>query len=119
MECLGWWPQPFGKWQPPYVWGCCPKGVRSAFLPSPSFEGRILFPAGVLAAHKIMASSPDMDQATVSALRVGATLKQIGSLTEGQGGSGCTVAPYSSGKSKPAIRKSPDAASLPCHEYSW
>lgn len=37
--------------------------------------------AGVLSAHKIMASSPDMDQATVSALRVGATLKQIGSLT--------------------------------------
>lgn len=34
-------------------------------------EGSLL-PAGILAAHKIMASSPDMDLATVSALRVGA-----------------------------------------------
>lgn len=45
-----------------------------------SFEGGILSPTGVLAAHKIMASSPDMDQATVSALRVGARRKQIESL---------------------------------------
>lgn len=42
-----------------------------------SFEGGILSPTGVLAAHKIMASSPDMDQATVSALRVGVKRKQI------------------------------------------
>lgn len=35
-------------------------------------EGRTLSPAGVLAAHKIMASSPDMDLGTVSSLRVGA-----------------------------------------------
>lgn len=37
-----------------------------------------LSPVGVLAAHKIMASSPDMDLATVSALRVSAGCLPLG-----------------------------------------
>lgn len=48
-----------GCWEP-----CSPSWERG-------LEGGTV-PAGVLAAHKIMASSPDMDLATVSALRVSA-----------------------------------------------
>ena len=46
-------------------------GGIAALRPENVGEGGTLSPAGVLAAHKIMASSPDMDLATVSALRVG------------------------------------------------
>lgn len=88
-----------------------------------SFEGGTLSLAGVLAAHKIMASSPDMDQATVSALRVGARWKQIGSLglsvhhtrLRARVESSCTVAPTPVGKQT----CHEDPASLACHEYSW
>ena len=41
-------------------------------------EEELFLPSGVLAAHKIMASSPDMDLATVSALRVGADEREKG-----------------------------------------
>lgn len=54
----------------------CGVGARTGL------EGGTLSPAGVLAAHKIMASSPDMDLATVSSLRVGAGW---------QGGCACRV----------------------------
>lgn len=48
-------------------------------------ERGILFSAGILAAHKITASSPDMDLATVSALRVGAiVLAVVGHCVWGQ-----------------------------------
>lgn len=44
-------------------------------MPGLALREGLLTPAGVVAAHKIMASSPDMDLATVSALRVGAGLE--------------------------------------------
>lgn len=44
-------------------------------MPDLALREGLLSPAGVVAAHKIMASSPDMDMATVSALRVGAGLE--------------------------------------------
>ena len=44
-------------------------------MPGLALREGLLSPAGVVAAHKIMASSPDMDLATVSALRVGAGLE--------------------------------------------
>lgn len=61
-------------------------GVLLALLGT-GLEGGTV-PAGVLAAHKIMASSPDMDLATVSALRVsagdGRSVVSV-SVTGGQG----------------------------------
>lgn len=67
------------KWQP-QVFGVLPwvVGFPLSFLgmwereARTGLDGRTVSPAGVLAAHKIMASSPDMDLATVSSLRVGA-----------------------------------------------
>lgn len=45
-----------------------------------------MFSAGVLSAHKIIASSPEMDLPTVSALRVGEMEGSGGQEVEDQGG---------------------------------
>lgn len=58
-----------------------------------------LFPlSGILAAHKIMASSPDMDLATVSALRVGAGERGKGDSPCGAGRGDAGVLPPSEGR---------------------
>lgn len=109
---------------------CCLLLVTQGREARTSLEEGILSLTGVLGAHKIMASSPDMDQSTVSALRVGARWTQIGSLTllglgsrvKGEGQSGeqlyCRPSPLQWEK-QTCHQESPGAASLPCRECSW
>jgi hypothetical protein len=59
------------------------EGLAAEGAPGPKFKACL--PAGILSAHKIIASSPEMDLPTVSALRVGG-LRVGGPRGVGEGG---------------------------------